>query len=110
MAAQESQAAVSQAKADILKMAAAGVGDEVLLAYIRSAKEPIRLTADDIITLKNDKVGPPLIEAILNHDSPAPASVLASPSTSSAPALNQAPPGPARAFGRDCSRGPRPRL
>ena len=50
---------------DILKLASAGVGDEVLLAYVQSAKGPVLLTADDVITLKNAKVGTAVIQALL---------------------------------------------
>jgi hypothetical protein len=95
--AQQSEASSSQAKADIMKMAAAGVGDDVLLAYVRNTKAPFHLSADDIIALKTDKVGSPVIEAILNHDAPASADASPSPSAPAAATMNAdpgAPPAP----------------
>jgi hypothetical protein len=95
--AQQSEATSSQAKADIMKMAAAGVGDDVLLAYIRNSKTPFRLSADDIIALNTDKVGSSVIEAILNHDASAPADTSTSPSAPAATTMNPdpgAPPAP----------------
>ena len=84
----QQEAPVPQAKADLLKMAAAGVGDDIILAYVQHSKAAFDLTADDIITLKNDKVGSSVIQAILNHDAPA---IVAAPSSASAPTLNSDP-------------------
>jgi hypothetical protein len=82
----------AQAKADLLKLAAAGVGDEVLLAYVRNSKAVFNLSVDDIIVLKDDKVGSSVIQAILDHDAPAAApSPPAAASSNSDPAAAPAP-------------------
>lgn len=90
--AQQSETPLPQAraKADLLKLAAAGVGDEVLLAYVENSKAAFHLSVDDIIALKDDKVGSSVIQAILNHDAPASA-----PSASSPPAATGASADPA---------------
>lgn len=80
-AAQQSVVPVSQAKADLLKMAAAGVGDDVLMAYVRNSNATFNLSADDIIALANDKVGSSVIRAVLNHDARAAAPAPSSAST-----------------------------
>ncbi|MDA8427478.1 MAG: YXWGXW repeat-containing protein [Treponema sp.] len=58
----------SAATADVLKMAAAGVGSDVLLAYVRGSKAPFDLSADDIIALTQAKVEPQVIQAMLERD------------------------------------------
>ena len=52
---------------DVLRMASAGVGDEVLLAYVQGAPTTFPLTVDQIIELKNAKVGSAVIQAMINH-------------------------------------------
>jgi len=70
----------SRGVADVLRMAAAGVGDDVLLAYVQGAATTFPLTVDQIIELKNAKVGSSVIQAMISHvpagsaqTSPAPA-------------------------------------
>jgi len=62
------QAAPGAATADVLRMAAAGVGPDVLLAYVRGSKAPFDLSADDIIALTRAKVEPRVIQAMLERD------------------------------------------
>ncbi|HUW39951.1 MAG TPA: YXWGXW repeat-containing protein [Rectinemataceae bacterium] len=62
------QTAPGAATADVLRMAAAGVGPDVLLAYVRGSKAPFDLSADDIIALTRAKVEPQVIQAMLERD------------------------------------------
>lgn len=52
-------------KEDIKKLAAAGVGDEVILAFIRSNGPVVRLTADDIVELKQAGAGEKVLSALV---------------------------------------------
>jgi hypothetical protein len=79
-------------------MAAAGVGPDVLLAYVRGSKAPFDLSADDIIALTQAKVEPRVIQAMLKRDAAlrasvaqAPATAAASPSAAASPPLNPDP-------------------
>jgi hypothetical protein len=89
------QAAKQQSKAttDIIKMASAGVGDDVLLSYVKSSPTPFNLSADDIIALKEAKVGAAVVQAMLAHDATAAPTGAASASTNNntAPAVNPDP-------------------
>ena len=83
---------------DVIKLAQAGVSEDVILAQIKNSPATYNLTADQIIELKIDGVSQPVIKALLNGggspipaNSPAPAAPPASiPLTATAP-----PPAPA---------------
>ncbi len=91
---------LSEPAAQVLKLAQAGVGDEVLLAYIRGVNAPFALTADNIITLNHDKISSVVLIAMLNHDHPVtaqstqlsssaqPASSIPNPDPSAVPGLS----------------------
>ncbi len=54
---------------DLVKMAKAGVDDEVMLAYVNSAPpDTYRLSSDDIVMLKDLGVSSDVITAVLNHE------------------------------------------
>lgn len=85
---------LSAPAAQVLKLSQAGVGEDVLLAYIRGVTSPFHLTADNIIALKNDKISSLVLVAMLNHDAPV---STPAPSTTSVSAPNPDPsavPGP----------------
>ncbi len=54
--------------AEVVKLSKAGVGDDVVLAYVKNARAVFRLKADDILQLKDAGVSMPVITAMLNHD------------------------------------------
>jgi len=54
--------------AEVVKLSKAGVGDDVVLAYVKNARSVFRLRADDILQLKDAGVSMPVITAMLNHD------------------------------------------
>ncbi|HLF93091.1 MAG TPA: hypothetical protein VJB14_06505 [Planctomycetota bacterium] len=56
-------------KDDIRKLAAAGVGDEVILAFIRSNGPVARLSADDIVELKQAGAGEKVLSALVGGSS-----------------------------------------
>ena len=64
-------AAVAQAsKDDIKKLAGAGVSEEVIVAYVRSNGVP-KLTADELIELKNAGVGEKVLTVLASPSAPA---------------------------------------
>jgi hypothetical protein len=76
---------------EVIKLTQAGIGDDVILAQIKNANTTYNLSADQIITLKNDGVSQPVIKALLTSGgTPAPA-------TPPAPAPAPAPAAPAPA-------------
>jgi hypothetical protein len=83
----------SPATSDVLKLAKAGVGDDVLLSFVQNEKAPFRLSTDDILALKEAKVGGEVIKAMLNHDAAvttavtAPAQVVAPTPAPAAPTV-----------------------
>ena len=83
--AQQTVGQQSKATADVIKMASAGIGDDVLLSYVQGSRAQFHLSADDIIALKEAKVGAPVIQAMIEHDSAAASSVAPS-SAAAAPA------------------------
>ena len=54
-------ASASPATNDVLKLAKGGVGDDVLLGFIQNEKALFRLSTDDILALKDAKVGSEVI-------------------------------------------------
>jgi hypothetical protein len=71
---------------EVMQMIQAGVSTEVIKAYIESSSIPYKLTATDIITLKNRGVPDELTTAMLKRGAAPAAQVVQSP------ALNPAPP------------------
>ncbi|HUZ16980.1 MAG TPA: YXWGXW repeat-containing protein [Spirochaetia bacterium] len=59
---------LSPGVADVIKLANAGVGDDVIIAYIAKSQQAFALTTDDIIALNNSKVSAQVITAILSHE------------------------------------------
>jgi hypothetical protein len=82
--AQQSIRIPSPATADVMKMANAKVGDDVLIAYVQNSTVSFHLSADDIIALKNAAVGSSVIQAMLNHDTAAAAESPSPPSQTTA--------------------------
>ena len=81
----------SPATADVLKLAKGGVGDDVLMGFVQNEKALFRLSTDDILALKDSKVGSEVIKAMLNHDvAVAPSFAPAAPPPAPAPVV-QAP-------------------
>jgi len=66
--AQSPLAAASFSTVEVVKLAHAGMGDDVVLAYVKSSQIPFNLSANDILTLKNEGVNSPVITAMLQHD------------------------------------------
>jgi hypothetical protein len=87
-------AAPTGAVADVLRMAAAGVGDDVLLAYVQGSASTFPLTVDQIIQLKSAKVGSPVIQAMINHVPTASAQTSTPAPTAAAPATPAPTPSP----------------
>ena len=85
---------LSAPAAQVLKLSQAGVSEDVLLAYIRGVTTPFHLTADNIITLKNDKISSAVLIAMLNHDTPAPTPAPSTTTTSTPNPDPSAVPGP----------------
>ncbi len=54
--------------AEVVKLTQSGVGDDVVVAYVKNAQTPYNLSANDIITLKNYGVSSGVISAMLNRD------------------------------------------
>jgi len=59
---------LSAGAAEVVKLAGAGVGEDVVLAYVRSSQAPFNLTANTILQLKDAGVASPVIAAMLNRD------------------------------------------
>ena len=53
---------------EVLKLVQSGVGDEVVLAYVRNAKAPFSLEAKDILALKDAGVSSSVVAAMLSRD------------------------------------------
>jgi hypothetical protein len=52
---------------EVVKLVQSGVGDDVVLAFIRNSRTPFNLSANHIIYLKNT-VSSPVLAAMVNHD------------------------------------------
>ena len=85
------QPAVSPQTAEVLKLANSGVGDDVVLAYVKNSQARFNLSATDIVALKNGGVSEPIITAMLKRDKdlpPTPAPVVVSPQVQSPPPIS----------------------
>lgn len=66
----QSPAAASNLSAtEVAKLTRAGTGDDVILAYVKNSQSSFNLTADDIVSLKNEGVSAPVLTAMIHHDS-----------------------------------------
>ena len=59
---------LSPTAAEVVKLSSAGMGDEVILAYVKSSQAPFNLSASAILKLKELGVSSPVIAAMLTHD------------------------------------------
>jgi hypothetical protein len=66
---------------EVVKLTQSGLGDDVVIAYVKNSAARFNLTANDIVGLKNSGVSEPIISAMLTHDSavPRPAPVFVAP-------------------------------
>ncbi len=55
--------------AEVVKLSSAGLGNDVVLAFVNSSQSLFGLSANDILQLKTLGVSPTIITAMLNHDS-----------------------------------------
>jgi hypothetical protein len=60
--------ALSPSAAEVVKLSGAGLGDEVILAYVKNCPSPFNLSAYTILRLKEAEVGSPVILAMMTHD------------------------------------------
>jgi len=61
-------ATLPPALAEVVKLANAGLGDAVVLAYVTNSTSFYNPSSDNILQLKNQGVSPQVISAILGHD------------------------------------------
>ena len=61
---------VSPAVAEVARLAGSGAGEEVVLAYVKNSPAAFKLSADEILYLKDKGVSPTVIGAMLSHDPP----------------------------------------
>ncbi len=70
---EQAQAAVganlSPGAAEVVRLAGSGVGDDVVLAYIRNSQAPFSLSADNVLYLKDVGLSAQVTSAMLSHDS-----------------------------------------
>jgi hypothetical protein len=60
---------LSPGAAEVVRLAGAGVGDEVVLAYIQNSQAPFNLSAENVLYLKDVGLSPQVTSAMLSHDS-----------------------------------------
>ena len=73
---------LSPGLAEVVKLAQAGVGEEVIFAYVDKSVSPFQLGADQILYLKDLGVSENVITSMLKHDSSA---ALAAPAAPASP-------------------------
>lgn len=54
--------------AEIVKLSQSGLGDDVLVAYVNNSQKPYKLSANDILALKDAGLSSPVITAMINRD------------------------------------------
>jgi hypothetical protein len=79
---------------DVVRLAKAKVGDEVILAQMKAAKARFVLTADDLVRLKKEGVSDAVLKAMVESAKPEPAGEKA-PAPEKAPPAENAPVQPA---------------
>jgi hypothetical protein len=62
-------ASLSPGAAEVVRLATSGVGDEVVLAYIKNSQAAFNLSAEDVLYLKDIGLSSEVTSAMLNHDS-----------------------------------------
>jgi hypothetical protein len=81
---------------DVVKLAQAGVSDDIILSQIKNTGASYNLTADQIILLKNQGVSQPVIKALLSGSgAPTPATIPAPAAPPAAVAVPPTTPAPA---------------
>jgi hypothetical protein len=83
--AQTTAANVSPDLQEIVKFAQAHMTDDVILAYIKNSGKSYNVSADDMLYLNSQGVSQPVISALLQTKSAAPAPALAPPPQASTP-------------------------
>jgi hypothetical protein len=53
---------------EVVKLARSSVGDEVVIAFIKNSPSPYRLSASDVLALKDAGLSSPVVAAMLSHD------------------------------------------
>ncbi|EEF62938.1 YXWGXW repeat-containing protein [Pedosphaera parvula] len=61
-------ASLPPSAAEVVKLSQSGVGDEVVLAYVKNAQSSYNLSAKDVLALKDSGISSPVLTAMLNHD------------------------------------------
>ncbi|MCL4178495.1 MAG: hypothetical protein KJ072_12235 [Verrucomicrobia bacterium] len=79
---------------EVVQLARAEVGDEVLLAYIENSPAVFNLSADDILYLHDLGLSAPVIAAMIRHDQSLPAPAWDAAPAATEPAAAEAPVGP----------------
>ncbi len=54
--------------AEVLKLTKAGLGEDVILAYIKNSRSSFNLSANDILHIKDEGISANVITAMLTHD------------------------------------------
>ena len=54
--------------AEVLKLTKAGIGEDVVLAYVKNSRSFFNLSATDILHLKDEGISAPVLTAMLTHD------------------------------------------
>jgi WXXGXW repeat (2 copies) len=77
---------VSHSVSEVLKLAQSGVGDDVILAYVKNSTSTFNLSANDIVALKDNGISSAVLAAMLSHDTDLKKQVAQSPSPAQTPA------------------------
>jgi hypothetical protein len=59
---------LSPSAAEVVKLSGAGLGDEVILAYVKNCQVPFNLSASAVLLLNEAGISSPVIVAMLSHD------------------------------------------
>ncbi len=78
---------VSPAAAEVVKLASSGVGDDVVVAYIRNSQSAFDLNADQLLYLKDVGLSQQVITAMLDHDNALKGQAPGAPAPAPAPEL-----------------------
>jgi hypothetical protein len=78
-------------KEDIKKLVAAGVGDDVIIAYVRANGGIASLSADDVVELKGVGASDKVLSSVLGEKAPAAKEAVQAPPLSEAPSAGAAP-------------------
>src|SRR2546430_17550268 len=61
-------ASLPPSAAEVVKLSQSGVGDDVILAYVKNSQTSYNLSAKDVLALKDSGISSPILTAMLNHD------------------------------------------